>query len=122
MSVRLSSVYVLQHSPNSMSPSTEKSLPLNNDTHMSLPLQGSKPPTAVAIVTPQRSSSLDFLNFEEKRQIIASSLSLTDFLQNKHAQGSATTPTSPNTAKFILGKFRNYCQLLSCIVRTEEDF
>ena len=71
---------------------------------MSLPLQGSKPPTAVAIVTPQRSNSLDFLNFEEKRQIIASSLSLTDFLQNKHAQGSTTTPTSPNTAKFILGE------------------
>jgi len=35
---------------------------------------------AVAIVTPQRSNSLDFLNFEEKRQLIASSLSLSDFL------------------------------------------
>lgn len=41
----------------------------------------------VAIVTPQRSNSLDYLNFEEKRQIIASSLSLSEFLgcgnQNK---------------------------------------
>lgn len=105
MSVRLNSVYLLQHSQNSMSPSTEKSSPLANDSPVSLPLQGSKAPTAVAIVTPQRSNSLDFLNFEEKRQIIASSLSLTDFLQHKHAQGSATTPTSPTTAKFILGKF-----------------
>lgn len=29
---------------------------------------------------PQRSNSLDYLNFEEKRQLIASSLSLTDFI------------------------------------------
>lgn len=35
---------------------------------------------SVAIVAPQRSSSMDYLNFEEKRQIIASSLSLSDFL------------------------------------------
>lgn len=34
----------------------------------------------VAIVAPQRSNSLDYLNFEEKRQLIASSLSLSDFL------------------------------------------
>ncbi|XP_044734030.1 phosphatase and actin regulator 4 isoform X2 [Chrysoperla carnea] len=34
----------------------------------------------VTIVTPQRSNSLDYLNFEEKRQLIASSLSLSDFL------------------------------------------
>lgn len=32
-------------------------------------------------VTPQRSNSLDYLNFEEKRQLIASSLSLSDILQ-----------------------------------------
>ncbi|VVC44311.1 Hypothetical protein CINCED_3A003090 [Cinara cedri] len=43
-----------------------------------------------------RSNSMDYLNFEEKRQIIASSLSLTDFL---HTSGTATTPTSPTTAK-----------------------
>lgn len=35
----------------------------------------------VAIVAPQRSNSLDYLNFEEKRQLIASSLSLSDFIQ-----------------------------------------
>lgn len=48
-----------------------------------------------------RSNSMDYLNFEEKRQIIASSLSLTDFL---HTSGTATTPTSPTTGKFIIGK------------------
>lgn len=48
-----------------------------------------------------RSNSMDYLNFEEKRQIIASSLSLTDFL---HSSGTATTPTSPTTGKFIIGK------------------
>uniref|UniRef100_A0A1I8M4H1 Phosphatase and actin regulator 1 n=1 Tax=Musca domestica TaxID=7370 RepID=A0A1I8M4H1_MUSDO len=31
-------------------------------------------------VTPQRSNSMDYLNFEEKRQLIASSLSLSDIL------------------------------------------
>lgn len=34
----------------------------------------------VAIVAPTRSNSLDYLNFEEKRRLIASSLSLSDFL------------------------------------------
>lgn len=44
---------------------------------------------------PQKSSSLDYLNFEEKRQIIASSLSLTDFLHHNNTSGSSTTPASP---------------------------
>lgn len=35
---------------------------------------------SVAIVTPQRSNSMDYLNFEEKRQLIASSLSLSDII------------------------------------------
>lgn len=60
---------------------------------------GAKPPP-VAIVTPHRSNSLDFLNFEEKRQLIASSLSLTDFL---HKGGSVTSPSSPTTGP-IYGK------------------
>nr|XP_036671858.1 phosphatase and actin regulator 4 isoform X3 [Drosophila suzukii] len=37
-------------------------------------------------VTPQRSNSMDFLNFEEKRQLIASSLSLSDILHSGNAQ------------------------------------
>ncbi|XP_039292614.1 phosphatase and actin regulator 4 isoform X2 [Nilaparvata lugens] len=63
-----------------------------------------KAPTAVAIVTPQRSNSLDFLNFEEKRQLIASSLSLTDFL---HHGGSATSPSSPTSGSIYSAKKQN---------------
>nr|XP_044250299.1 uncharacterized protein LOC108066035 isoform X6 [Drosophila takahashii] len=37
-------------------------------------------------VTPQRSNSMDYLNFEEKRQLIASSLSLSDILHSSNAQ------------------------------------
>lgn len=50
---------------------------------------------SVAIVAPQRSNSLDYLNFEEKRQLIASSLSLSDFLAvgstGKDLKGGVTT-------------------------------
>nr|XP_017029696.1 histone-lysine N-methyltransferase 2D isoform X11 [Drosophila kikkawai] len=35
-------------------------------------------------VTPQRSNSMDYLNFEEKRQLIASSLSLSDILHSSN--------------------------------------
>lgn len=42
--------------------------------------KGPSKPKTVAIVAPQRSNSLDYLNFEEKRRLIASSLSLSDFL------------------------------------------
>lgn len=78
-----------------------------------LPANGEKPPSSDTIDSngqqnnlqeqhqQPRSNSMDYLNFEEKRQIIASSLSLTDFL---HTSGTATTPTSPTTGKFIIGK------------------
>lgn len=80
-----------------------------------LPANGEKPPQPLSDTVDSngqqnnlheqqqqpRSNSMDYLNFEEKRQIIASSLSLTDFL---HTSGTATTPTSPTTGKFIIGK------------------
>ncbi|EFA09393.2 hypothetical protein TcasGA2_TC004311 [Tribolium castaneum] len=82
----------------------------------------------VAIVAPQRSNSLDYLNFEEKRRLIASSLSLSDFLnagnnatkevkevvtakkQNgsvfrTNSLGSGTrTPSLERKSKFSIGK------------------
>ncbi|KAG8250895.1 protein phosphatase inhibitor activity protein [Homalodisca vitripennis] len=73
------------------------------------PNNPAKPPAAVAIVTPQRSNSLDFLNFEEKRQLIASSLSLTDFL---HHGGSATSPSSPTSGNVYIGEAPLFCQLI----------
>lgn len=45
-------------------------------------------------VTPQRSNSLDYLNFEEKRQLIASSLSLSDILQVGPAVAQAAKDAS----------------------------
>lgn len=44
---------------------------------------------SVTIVTPQRCNSLDYLNFEEKRQLIASSLSLSEILQCGPAAAAA---------------------------------
>ncbi|XP_049863664.1 phosphatase and actin regulator 2 isoform X5 [Schistocerca gregaria] len=54
----------------------------------------------------QRSSSLDLLNFAERRQLIASSLSLSDFLQQGQVRGlglsrPATAPATPAQAQAL---------------------
>jgi DNA-binding LacI/PurR family transcriptional regulator len=49
------------------------------------------------IVAPQRSNSLDYLNFEEKRQLIASSLSLSDILQGSTVAAQATKDVAAST-------------------------
>lgn len=54
------------------------------------------------IVAPQRSNSLDYLNFEEKRQLIASSLSLSDILQVGPAVAQAAKDVAASTA--VIGK------------------
>lgn len=94
MSIRVSGVYLV-HSPGQPS-SPEKSDNTGSD--------GVVKPTAVAIVTPQRSNSLDYLNFEEKRQIIASSLSLSDFLHHRPAAAAAKGVAS---TKVIVAKKQN---------------
>ncbi|XP_060657923.1 transcription factor kayak isoform X7 [Drosophila nasuta] len=50
-------------------------------------------------VTPQRSNSMDFLNFEEKRQLIASSLSLSDILQSNASNAKEANAINANGAK-----------------------
>lgn len=50
---------------------------------------------SVAIVTPQRSNSMDYLNFEERRQLIASSLSLSEILSG---QGGGAPPAKESAA------------------------
>lgn len=61
----------------------------------------------VAIVAPQRSNSLDYLNFEEKRRLIASSLSLSDFLTATSANNNATTKEiQENNVVVISGECR----------------
>ncbi|XP_053956190.1 probable serine/threonine-protein kinase DDB_G0282963 [Anastrepha ludens] len=47
-------------------------------------------------VTPQRSNSMDYLNFEEKRQLIASSLSLSDILHCNPAAAGKEVATNAN--------------------------
>lgn len=86
MSVRMSSVYLV---PSNVIP--EK----NGNTVVSTKTK------TVAIVAPQRSNSLDYLNFEEKRQIIASSLSLSDFLH----VGNAAKEIKEGVTTVIVGKF-----------------
>ena len=58
--------------------------------------------TVIGIVAPQRSNSLDYLNFEEKRQLIASSLSLSDILQVGPAVAQAAKEVAATTA--VIGK------------------
>uniref|UniRef100_A0A182Y872 Uncharacterized protein n=1 Tax=Anopheles stephensi TaxID=30069 RepID=A0A182Y872_ANOST len=52
-------------------------------------------------VTPQRSNSMDLLNFEEKRQLIASSLSLSDIL---HVSPAAAHVAKEVAASTVIGK------------------
>jgi phosphatase and actin regulator 4 len=52
-------------------------------------------------VTPQRSNSLDYLNFEEKRQLIASSLSLSDILTSQVGPAVAQVAKDAST---VIGK------------------
>jgi hypothetical protein len=94
MSIRVSGVYLV---PSPGQPSS----PEKSDSPGGGSVVAVVKPTAVTIVTPQRSNSLDYLNFEEKRQIIASSLSLSDFLH--HGPGAATKGVA--ATKVIVGKF-----------------
>lgn len=57
---------------------------------------------SVTIVTPQRSNSLDYLNFEEKRQLIASTLSLSEIL---HCGSTATHTSKDISENTAIGKF-----------------
>lgn len=59
--------------------------------------------TVTIVTAPQRSNSLDYLNFEEKRQIIASSLSLSDFLA--HGPAAAAAAAKEVAANTVIGEF-----------------
>lgn len=56
-------------------------------------------------VTPQRSNSLDYLNFEEKRQLIASSLSLSDLIHCGPAAAAAAAKEVAAASTVIVGRF-----------------
>lgn len=61
--------------------------------------------TVTIATAPQRSNSLDYLNFEEKRQIIASSLSLSDFLAHGPAAAAAAAAKEV-AANTVIGEYR----------------
>ncbi|CAG9819167.1 unnamed protein product [Phaedon cochleariae] len=61
----------------------------------------------VAIVAPTRSNSLDYLNFEEKRRLIASSLSLSDFLSVGSADPKDLKDLRDGVATVIVAKKQN---------------
>lgn len=90
MSIRMSGVYF---APAITSPQSEKIL--NNSTgqeEQTDKTNGAQPTNnhkTVTILAPHRSNSLDYLNFEEKRQLIASSLSLSDILHCGPAAAAA---------------------------------
>lgn len=93
MSVRFSGVFVV--------PGSEKSGAMHDRTQNNPAAKVKN----VAIVAPTRSNSLDYLNFEEKRQLIASSLSLSDFLSvGKEAKEIKQIKETGVTA-VIVGKF-----------------
>lgn len=67
------------------------------------PVPTAKPKT-VAIVAPTRSNSLDYLNFEEKRRLIASSLSLSDFLNVGNADAKELKDLREGVTTVLVGE------------------
>lgn len=63
-------------------------------------------PKTVAIVAPTRSNSLDYLNFEEKRRLIASSLSLSDFLNVGNADPKDLKDLKEGVTTVLVGKWK----------------
>lgn len=59
----------------------------------------------VAIVAPTRSNSLDYLNFEEKRRLIASSLSLSDFLNVGNADAKDLKDMKEGVTTVLVGEY-----------------
>lgn len=80
---------------------------------------------SVTIVTPQRCNSMDYLNFEEKRQLIASSLSLSEILQCGPAAAAAHA-AKEIAETTVIGKFwktwmRNWGTIL-CWWRARKNY
>lgn len=115
MSIRVSGVYLVPAATNNEAINNEKMNAKfitagNNENNHHLHHQG-KSVTIVTgtggVVGPQRSNSLDYLNFEEKRQIIASSLSLSDFLAHGPAAAAAAAAKEV-AANAVIGKIKKF--------------
>ncbi|XP_043254262.1 phosphatase and actin regulator 2 isoform X6 [Colletes gigas] len=105
MSIRVSGVYLVP-SPAANEGNNEKTgnLPAENNLHQQHHHHHAAK-TVTIVAGPQRSNSLDYLNFEEKRQIIASSLSLSDFLA--HGPAAAAAAAKEVAANTVIAKKQN---------------
>ncbi|XP_054006983.1 phosphatase and actin regulator 2 isoform X8 [Hylaeus anthracinus] len=106
MSIRVSGVYLVP-SPAANEGNNEKSgnLSTENNLHQQHHHHHHAAKTVTIVAGPQRSNSLDYLNFEEKRQIIASSLSLSDFLA--HGPAAAAAAAKEVAANTVIAKKQN---------------
>ncbi|XP_076755964.1 phosphatase and actin regulator 2 isoform X2 [Xylocopa sonorina] len=108
MSIRVSGVYLVP-SPGNNEAGNEKSsnLSVENNLHQQHHHHHHHhaAKTVTIVAGPQRSNSLDYLNFEEKRQIIASSLSLSDFLA--HGPAAAAAAAKEVAANTVIAKKQN---------------
>ncbi|GAB1859388.1 hypothetical protein CAJAP_00467 [Camponotus japonicus] len=106
MSIRVSGVYLVPTSPGADNGGNDKSVDHQQQQHHHHHHHHHHSTKTVTIVTaPQRSNSLDYLNFEEKRQIIASSLSLSDFLA--HGPAAAAAAAKEVAANTVIAKKQN---------------
>ncbi|XP_071648246.1 phosphatase and actin regulator 2 isoform X5 [Temnothorax longispinosus] len=112
MSIRVSGVYLVPTSPGATdNGGNDKSGGLAVDGNLHHQQQHhhhhhhSTTKTVTIVTAPQRSNSLDYLNFEEKRQIIASSLSLSDFLA--HGPAAAAAAAKEVAANTVIAKKQN---------------
>ncbi|KYM89850.1 hypothetical protein ALC53_02162 [Atta colombica] len=109
MSIRVSGVYLVPTSPGNDNGGNDKTGvdgSLHQQQHHHHHHHHHSTTKTVTIVTaPQRSNSLDYLNFEEKRQIIASSLSLSDFLA--HGPAAAAAAAKEVAANTVIGESYN---------------
>ncbi|XP_076183720.1 phosphatase and actin regulator 2 isoform X8 [Ptiloglossa arizonensis] len=108
MSIRVSGVYLVP-TPATNEPNNEKTgnLTAENNLHQQHHHHHHHhaAKTVTIVAGPQRSNSLDYLNFEEKRQIIASSLSLSDFLA--HGPAAAAAAAKEVAANTVIAKKQN---------------
>ncbi|XP_071856241.1 phosphatase and actin regulator 2 isoform X3 [Bombus fervidus] len=106
MSIRVSGVYLVPSPAANNESGNEKpsNLSVENNLHQQHHHHHAAK-TVTIVAGPQRSNSLDYLNFEEKRQIIASSLSLSDFLA--HGPAAAAAAAKEVAANTVIAKKQN---------------
>jgi len=112
MSIRVSGVYLVPTSPGATDSGNDNGgLAVDGNLHHQQQHHHhhhhhSTTKTVTIVTAPQRSNSLDYLNFEEKRQIIASSLSLSDFLA--HGPAAAAAAAKEVAANTVIGEFSEH--------------